>query len=56
MIININLTEKEIFSIIEIVSRKEELLEPHLMYEKYLSSVVNKIYNKVNEESEAQNE
>ena len=53
MIIDISLTEKEIFSIIEIVSRKEELLEPHLMYEEYLSSIINKICNKIDEESEA---
>lgn len=43
MSIIITLTEKEILSLVEIISRKDEISKPTLMYENYLVSVINKI-------------
>lgn len=43
MKITITLTEKEILSLVEIISRKDEISKPTLMYEDCLSSVINKI-------------
>lgn len=53
MKITIILAEKEILSLVEIISRRDEISKPTLMYKNHLSSVINKIDYELKKQLEA---